>query len=90
MSKTKELQSGRNSSALYLGLWLAMCLFEIADFEEDASMKYMPRQAIKAGGRHVHYKKGKKYYQGLYYNVLRCFTFFFSFSFPFPSHLACV
>ena len=61
-----------------------MCLFEIAVFEEDASMKYMPRQAIKAGGRHVHYKKGKKYYQGLYYNVLRCFTIFFFFFIPIP------
>ena len=42
-------------------------------------MKCMPRQAIKAGGRHVHYKKGKKYYQSLYCNVLRCFIIFFFF-----------
>lgn len=35
-SKTKEPQLGGSQTALYLVLWLAVCLFERAIFEEEA------------------------------------------------------
>ena len=51
VSYPRSLEVGGNL-ALYLVMRLAMCLFEIAVFEVDAS-------AIKAEVRHLHYKKEK-------------------------------
>lgn len=47
------------SLAPYLTPWLAMCLSEIASFEVDASLKWMPQQAKLKSGTCITKKKSQ-------------------------------
>lgn len=70
-SKTKP-GWGEGELALYLVMWLGMCLFKIykiAIFEVDASLKWMPEKSKFKSGTCITERKANR--QGLHYSYLK-------------------
>ena len=66
LSKIKEPELGvwgRDSLALYLVMWLEMCVFKIAFFEVDASLKWMPQQSMLKSGTSITKRKKKQLFR---------------------------
>lgn len=65
----KGASVGRGGLALYLVVWLAMCLLKIAIFEVYASLKWNPWQPKLKSGACIT-KKRKPNCQGLHYMLI--------------------